>query len=121
MKSHLRHAALGGVLAPLILAIATAIANGAQEALHLNLHGTALAIFLVGFVAGATLVTTTSVKAEAQKLLGDVGGIGGLVKDLGLADLFGPPAPTSSARVSPPPFDPAELPPPPGPPEAPAP
>jgi hypothetical protein len=89
LKKHVKHVALGGILTPIILALAAAIANGANQALNLNLHGTALAIFLVGFVAGATLVTSTSVKAEAAAALSDIGGLGGLITDLGLGDLLG--------------------------------
>jgi hypothetical protein len=115
LKTHAKHVALGGVLAPLILAIAAAIANGAQQALNLNLHGTGLAIFLVGFVAGAALVTQTSIRAEASKVLSSAGGLGGLMDMVG--ELFGEPAepavPTSPATgpiVPPPPPPPTKLP-----------
>lgn len=103
MKTHAKHVALGGILAPIILAIAAAIANGAQQALNLNLHGTALAIFVVGFVAGATLVTNASVKAEAAKVVAG-GGLGDLM-DIA-SSIFGggdpsPPAASTSAATTP--------------------
>jgi len=73
LKTHAKHLTIAGVLTPIALAAAAAIANEAQTVLGLDLHGSALAIFLVGFVAGASLAVHGQLRLEAQKILAELG------------------------------------------------
>jgi hypothetical protein len=121
VKSHAKHVALGGVVVPVALALGAAIANGAQTALGLDLHGTALAIFLVGFVAGGAAVMHGQLKLETAKIANDLD-LGKMLGGIDLGGLFGSsddaekPPPTSPASLSSPS---AIIPPPPPPPPAP--
>lgn len=120
MKRHVGHITIGGFLVPLILGIAAAAGQGVQSGLGLGLNGVALAIFLVGFMAGASLVLHGSMKVEAAKLANDLdlgkmlgeaakalGGFGGEEAPGGR-----PPSPFLGGSTPPPSLDP---PPPPAP------
>lgn len=126
MKAHAKHVALGGLLVPVVLALSAGIGNGAQTALGLGLHGTALAIFLVGFVAGSTGILHGQLKLETAKIanefdlpkmLGDLGGLFGGGDEEAVA------AAPASAPFAPPPsmIDTPAPPAPPAPPAAPGP
>lgn len=127
MRTHAKHAVLGGGLVPVMLTAAVAIGNASQQALDLNLGGIALAIYLLGFVAAAAAVTIASLKFEGKAALAELGSpegldaLAGLAKSFGLGDLSGgspgpaeppgPPFPRSSTSPAiappPPPRDPA--------------
>lgn len=91
MKKHVRHVTLGGVVGPLALAIAAAIANEAQTLLGLHLDNQALAIFIAPFLLGAAAVLHGQLRLEGQKLMSELGNgeldLGGLLGSLG--NLFG--------------------------------
>lgn len=118
MKRHVGHITIGGFLVPLILGIAAAAGQGVQSGLGLGLNGIALAIFLVGFMAGASLVLHGSMKVEAAKLANDVdlgkmlgeaakalGGLGGGEgpSGTGSPSPFGPLTPPPTLDPPPPP------------------
>jgi hypothetical protein len=129
LKTHAKHIATGGVVAPATLGLAALIANGVQEGIGLNLSGIGLAIYLAAFLIGSALVLHGQLRLEAQKVIAELGSgeldLGGLLG--GLGGLLGsPPASTvdaaiavpetSEARAEPPPPPPASVPPPPPPP-----
>lgn len=72
MKRHVKHLTLGGVIAPIILALGAVIGNAAQTALGFDFHGTALAIFLVGFFAGVAFVMHGNLKVEAAQIASEI-------------------------------------------------
>ncbi|MDX6609039.1 MAG: hypothetical protein QOF85_964 [Solirubrobacterales bacterium] len=123
MKKHARHVTLGGVVGPLVLAIAAAIANEAQTLLGLHLDNQALAIFIAPFLLGAAAVLHGQLRLEGQKLMAELGkgelDLGGLLGAVG--DIFGDTGEsTSTPQITPnadvePPAAPT-LPPPPSPP-----
>lgn len=118
MKKHVRHVTLGGVVGPLALAVAAAIANEAQTLLGLDLQGNALALFIAPFVLGAAAVLHGQLRLEAQKILAELGDgeldLGTLLGAVG--NLFPAESPAPSTPVSPPAIPPAPPPPPPVPP-----
>lgn len=120
MKKHATHVLAGGIVAPIALALAVAIANEAQTLLGLHLDNVALAIYITPFLLGAAAIVHALVRLEIQRLINDLGSPGGL--DLGallggLGDILGgEPTPSAPAAApSPPPPAPGTLPPPPPP------
>lgn len=73
MKQHARHIAVGGVVAPVALGLATLIANAIQSALGLDLSGTGLALYIAAFCLGAAAVMHGQLRLEAQKIIGELG------------------------------------------------
>lgn len=121
MKRHVGNAGVGGILVPIALAIAAAIANEAQTLLGLRLHQQALAIFILPFLAGAALVIRELIKLELSKLLRAAGALvaSGAEPPEGLGAMMGP-LPTDVGAVlrqglGPPPSGAAAPPPPPAP------
>jgi hypothetical protein len=68
VKKHATIAGVGGLLVPIALALATAIANEAQTLLGLHLDNVALAIYLLPFLSGAAIVIQALFKLEAARL-----------------------------------------------------
>lgn len=81
MKTHARNTALGGIMLPIALLIATLIANEGQTLIGLELDRVALAIFLLPFLYGCAEVVKALLKFEAARigndLFGDLFGGGG--------------------------------------------
>lgn len=105
MKKHVRHVTLGGVVGPIALAIAAAIANEAQTLLGLHLDNQALAIFIAPFLLGTAAVLHGQLRLEGQKLMAELGNgeldLGGLLGAVG--DIFGD---TGAKSTSTPPITP---------------
>ncbi len=127
MKTHTRNLAVGGLIVPLTLALATLIANEAQTLLGLHLERIALAIYLLPFLAGGAAVVAAMLRLEAAKIGGELGDVlGDLASSLfGTGAEDGPqPAPAPAPAIVPsatgagPPAPPA-LEPPPAPPSTP--
>jgi hypothetical protein len=101
LKTHAKHIATGGVVAPATLGLAALIANGVQEGIGLNLSGIGLAIYLAAFLIGSALVLHGQLRLEAQKVLAELGSgeldLGGLLG--GLSGLFEPPKPPTPAEA----------------------
>jgi len=82
VKTHARNTAIGGVLLPIALLIAAAIANEGQALLGLELDRVSLAIFLLPFLYGCAEAMKALMKLEASRigkdLLGSLDGLGNL-------------------------------------------
>lgn len=119
MKTHARNTAVGGVMLPIALLLATLIANEGQTLLGLELDRVSLAIFLLPFLYGCAEVMKALLKLETSRIGKDL--LSGL-DDLG--GLFGgnaPPIPhvPTSPPTRPPAPPLAGSPPPPAPPTPP--
>lgn len=111
MKTHARNVAVGGLLVPLALALATLVANEAQTLIGLHLDNVSLSLYLMPFLLAAGLAIAALLRLEAAKIGGDLGAalgdMGGLLEGL-LGEGGGkPPAAADSPWPPPPPgFEP---------------
>lgn len=87
MKTHARSLAVGGLMVPVALALATLIANEAQTLIGLDLDNVSLSLYLMPFLLGAAAAMAALLRLEAAKIGGDLGNALGDV----VGALFGPP------------------------------
>lgn len=87
MKTHARSLAVGGLMVPVALALATLIANEAQTLIGLHLDNVSLSLYLVPFLLAAGAAIAALMRLEAAKIGGDLGdALGDLI-----GSVFGPP------------------------------
>jgi hypothetical protein len=98
MKTHVRHIAVGGIVGPLTLLLATMIANEGQTLLGLHLDKTSLAVYLTPFLLGAAAVLHAQIRLEGDKIGKE---LGSLLGGIDLGGLFGG-APAGAAGGPPP-------------------
>jgi hypothetical protein len=95
VKKHVGSIAMGGLVVPIALSLATLIANEAQTLLGLHLDNIALSLYLIPFLVGAAAVLAALIRLEGTKIGGELGDAIGA-----LGSLLAPP-PASTEQLPP--------------------